>query len=174
MEGRQTAARARAELLLNESEKQGGCLAPASSADRRVLQRLCKDEIVEPVPGVFARRSRWQALPVEERMLGVMRGLAERHPAWIFCGSSAALIHGLDVPYSLLHSIHVQAPGHAGRMPEHPRQLPFVPECRSGVRTGNDGYAVLAHGMRLPADRTVFRSLGSCRFSSSPAGVGPG
>lgn len=120
MEGRQTAARARAELLLNESEKQGGCLAPASSADRRVLQRLCKDEIVEPVPGVFARRSRWQTLPVEERMLGVMRGLAERHPSWIFCGSSAALIHGLDVPYSLLHSIHVQAPGHAGRMPEHP------------------------------------------------------
>ena len=157
MEGRQTAARARAELLLNESEKQGGCLAPASSADRRVLQRLCKDEIVEPVPGVFARRSRWQTLPVEERMLGVMRGLAERHPSWIFCGSSAALIHGLDVPYS-----------------RTPRQLPFVPEGRSRVRTGNDGHAVLAHGMRLPADRTVFRSLGSCRFSSSPAGVGPG
>ena len=42
--------------------------------------------------------------------------MSRQHEPWVFCFSSAALIHGIEVPRALLREIHVNARGRAGHV----------------------------------------------------------
>lgn len=97
-----TKAQRRLDAALDQAEARGSCLAPATRADDAALKRrLPKGEVISPAPGIFARPEYWLGLHPDERALSIMRALGEKHPAWIFRSSSAALAWGLDVPYPL-------------------------------------------------------------------------
>lgn len=110
---RQVEDRVRAEL--DEAEKDGRCCVPTSAAQRRAM-RARSPEVIEPVAGLFARRSSWRGLDPATRTIWLMRGLARRHGNWAFCGASAAVAHGLPVTWSqLTHVFAATPPGTLGR-----------------------------------------------------------
>lgn len=83
---------------LDEAERAGRCLAPASRADERWLQRSVKrGEMVRPRRGLYARSSYWGELDSQQRTLHILAALASKHPDWIFAGTSAAVVHGMEV-----------------------------------------------------------------------------
>lgn len=113
---------ARVMSALDRCEREGRCLVPGSHADAVALRRLVRSgRCIEPVTGIFARSEAWKGLNPERRARFVVRGLALRHPAWVFCGPTAALVHGLDVPCPLLGLIHVHMPGRRGTRLAPPR-----------------------------------------------------
>lgn len=89
--------------LLDAAERAGSCAVPCDQRDKRALdRRVAKGRLVSPVPGLYARTATWERIKPDQRALQVMRGLARRHPEWVFCGPSAALVHGLAPSYRLL------------------------------------------------------------------------
>ncbi len=105
-------ARIRTEALLAEAELGCRCAMPGSESEQRHLARLVESgELVRPRRSLYARRGYWQGLSRTEKYLHQVRALGERHPQWIFCGPTAAVLHGLDVPYALLDEIHVICDG---------------------------------------------------------------
>ncbi len=92
-----------------EAEGRGAC---ATTAEKR-LQVAClrrtgeTGTVVSPARGLFARRSWWEGLGFSEQTLAIMRAVQRRHPDWVFCGSSAALALGCDVPYVWQRPLHV-------------------------------------------------------------------
>lgn len=102
-----TKAERRLAVAFTEAESRGSCLAPSTDADAVALKRRCKKgEVVEPAPGIYARPGYWQSLPPDARAMHLMRGLSEKHGAWVFRESSAALAWGLEVPYPLALPVH--------------------------------------------------------------------
>ena len=108
----QESTRERTERLLDEAEAQGMCL---SCSDERVTARLRyllrKGEVVRPLVGTYARLATWEALNIRKRHLHVVRAIARRHPHWVFCGPTAALVYGLAVSNSCIESPHVAESG---------------------------------------------------------------
>ena len=45
--------------LLNQAEQEGRCLIPPNAAIRKALLRRIGDMVVSPMPGLFARKMRW-------------------------------------------------------------------------------------------------------------------
>ena len=94
--------------LFEESERAGLCLAPPDEPRRRALLiRERRGDLVSPSPGLYARKPFWSGLARREQALCVVRSLSRRHPGWVFCFSSAALVHGLEVSYRLLDEVHI-------------------------------------------------------------------
>lgn len=90
-------------MCLDAAEGELSCLVPDEKKDRQALdRRIRRKTVVSPVPGLYARFSTWSELDPKERALFVMRGLSRRHPEWVFCGPSAALVHGLEISYRRL------------------------------------------------------------------------
>lgn len=95
-------------VYLDAAESEMSCFVPTERKDRQALERrVRRNTVVEPVPGLFSRASTWAGLEPEERALSVMRGLARRHPEWVFCGPSAALVHGLEISYRRMTRTYV-------------------------------------------------------------------
>lgn len=115
----------RLETQFEEAEMQGICVAPACRADAQVLRRNADDvrdmrcdgkdggdgpsdlPYISPFPGLYLRRAYWSQLRCDELALHVIRALSAAHPEWVFCSYSAALLHGLDVSWELLGTVHV-------------------------------------------------------------------
>lgn len=97
------------DVLLDDAERRGSCLvANGKSLTRALERRAAEGELVCPWPRLYARTGSWDALPSRsERTLHILRGLHELHPDWVFCGPSAALLHGLSVSYRLQDEVHV-------------------------------------------------------------------
>lgn len=101
--------------LLDESERRRSCATARDSASKRCLLRgKSSGALVSPHPELFVRRQTWSAAqqdaPLRVRFL--VNGLAALHPGWVFCQSTAAVLHGLPVSYNMLDKIHVaSAPG---------------------------------------------------------------
>ena len=91
-------AERRVQRLLRKAEASGSCCVPATSADRQACARRAPWLYV-PVPGLYVRRPHWASLSPVDRVLYLVRGLAVRHPNWVFCSLSAAVVHGLFVSY---------------------------------------------------------------------------
>lgn len=97
-------------------ERQGLWLIPSERMRETALRlRLARGELVQPIPGCFARASVFHALKQRQKTLITMRTLAMLHPSWTFCSYSAGVAHGLWVANSLLHDIHVVNAGEYGR-----------------------------------------------------------
>lgn len=99
---------------LARAEAAGSCLCPTSRADRAALERRLghvrdnpERRIISPMPGLYVRWAYWRLLKQPARCLHLMRGLAALHPDWVFCGPSAAMVHGLSVSWSELRRVHV-------------------------------------------------------------------
>lgn len=80
------------------AESRGMCLCVKSDRTRQLLERRAlAGTVTEPFPRVYARADHWRSLSPSARSLHVIRAAAALHPAWVFCGTSAAIAHGLQV-----------------------------------------------------------------------------
>ena len=93
--------------LLTQAEQEGRCLIPPSTAIRKALLRRTGDMVVSPMPGLFARKMRWDELNRAQRHCEIIRALAIIHPDWTFCSFSAACLLGLEVSWRHLNVVHV-------------------------------------------------------------------
>lgn len=137
--------------MLDEAERARRCCTPSERGLREAMRHR-RDQVVEPVRGLFFRRDSWERLKPPERTLHLMRALAPNHPNWRFCGASAAVAYGLPVTWDLLSDVHVAAPSGASRR-----------SCPGIVRRHLEDDAVQEHdGLPLtPFWRTVFDCLAS-------------
>lgn len=125
------------EGLLDRAEAAGTCLSVRESSLRRALRRrVLEGKLASPLPGLFARARLWDALPPTKRTLWTMRGLARLRPGLVFCGPSAAVAHGLEVPDRAQRRVHVAVPEgrHATRCPVARHIETVRPVMASGVR----------------------------------------
>ena len=68
------------EQLLTQAEQEGRFLIPPSTAIRKALLRRIGSTIVSPMPGLFARKTRWEELNRAQRHCEIIRTLAVAHP----------------------------------------------------------------------------------------------
>ena len=93
--------------LLNQAEQEERCLIPPSTAIRKALLRRIGSTVASPIPGLFARKTRWDELNRAQRHCEIIRALAIIHPDWTFCSFSAACLLGLEVSWRHLNVVHV-------------------------------------------------------------------
>ena len=93
--------------LLTQAEQEGRCLIPPSAAIRKALLRRTGVTVASPIPGLFARKTRWDELNRAQRHCEIIRALAIIHPDWTFCSFSAACLLGLEVSWRHLNVVHV-------------------------------------------------------------------
>lgn len=93
--------------LLTQAEQEGRCLIPPSTAIRKALLRRTGGTVVSPMPGLFARKTRWDELNRAQRHCEILRALAIIHPDWTFCSFSAACLLGLEVSWRHLNVVRV-------------------------------------------------------------------
>lgn len=93
--------------LLTQAEQEGRCLIPPSTAIRKALLRRTSGTVISPMPGLFARKTRWDELNRAQRHCEILRALAIIHPDWTFCSFSAACLLGLEVSWRHLNVVHV-------------------------------------------------------------------
>ncbi len=99
-------------ITFADDEARGACTMPYTEPCRRYLQRrvAAGEDIVSPMPRVFARGSYWRGLTPEQQAVAKMRALNTRHFDWVFRGTSAALLYGFSVSRRLLDVIEVASP----------------------------------------------------------------
>lgn len=156
--------------LLDEAEANGSCFAAHREPELSLFARRAEaGELVRPAPRLYARREHWATLCPEERELHVIRGIARLGEDWIFCGPSAALLHGLSVSHRRLGTVEVCYPRggrrlyggrvltrHMGRNAEAPvhldgaRATPLLRTALDCMRTFDlrDGLAVADSALR--------------------------
>ena len=66
--------------LLTQAEQEGRCLIPPSTAIRKALLRRMGVTVASPMPGLFARKMRWDELNRAQRHCEIIRALAIIHP----------------------------------------------------------------------------------------------
>lgn len=135
--------------LLAEAENSGACLATRSRRIREALERRVADgTLVSPLPLLYVDRELWLGLTETQRTLHLMRGIHTLHPSWVFCGTSAAVAHGLSVTERLQRPLEVATLSGARRCHAH-----------GSVRQVHvsDDEPVTASGIPVTsAERTVF------------------
>lgn len=84
------------------------CFVGYNDACRKDLRRRLKDgSLFSPLPALYVRRGYWEGLDERDRALHKIRGLQMLHQGWLFCGTSAALVHGLSVSQRLYEPIAI-------------------------------------------------------------------
>lgn len=81
-------------------------VAPSVPSKRAILRRIASGQawLLELAPWIYARREYYEKLSPKAREYQLIRSLSARHPAWVFCGISAAVLHGLYVSYGDLRN----------------------------------------------------------------------
>lgn len=83
-------------------------MRPFWDTDVKVVSRRVKQgSIVRVYRGLYAVKEYWERLDQHERLRHVIRSLGQWHEQWLFCGASAAVMHGLECSYRQLYPIHV-------------------------------------------------------------------
>ena len=145
----------RLEDLFKESERTGLCLVPPNESLRKALvERVRKGDLVSPYPGLYARTRYWTDLTLPEQALCIIRTLSCKHPSWVFCFTSAALVHGLQVSYWLLDEVHIASTRNAetGKLVRHIENLA-------------DDEVEIVHGIPVTSfERTVFDCMRDLSF----------
>lgn len=94
--------------LVNEAHADGRlCIAHTHAQAQQLSQGVRCGLIVRPFRGVYALGSYWDDLKPEERILCAARTLREKHPGWIYAGTTAAVAHGLRVSWRHLSALCV-------------------------------------------------------------------
>lgn len=151
------------------AEGDGRCLTLPDDDTGRVRRALArrakKGEVVSPAKGLYARAEHWGGLKRDEQVRHLVRGLHERHPNWVFCGPTAALMYGVDVSYALLDKVFVATTRSAHGPDEGVVR-------RRAVLSDEDvaSQVEVVGGVPLTTpDKTVFDSL---RWTDFPHGLG--
>lgn len=126
-------------VRLDRAEAQGLWLTPVGHAEEVLLRRrFAKGELASPFRGMYARCNTFETASIRERAIRTIRTLGLLHPSWVFCGYSAAVIHGLQVPNNVLSSVHYCANGTSRRgsplIRHHLRLAPQDIVSNTGVR----------------------------------------
>lgn len=126
-------------VRLDRAEAQGLWLTPMGHAEEVLLRRrFAKGELASPFRGMYARCNTFETASIRERAIRTIRTLGLLHPSWVFCGYSAAVIHGLQVPNTVLGSVHYCANGTSHRgsplIRHHLRLAPQDIVSNTGVR----------------------------------------
>ena len=115
------AATERCRTAIEEAQAQGACCFAQDANMQRQLARMAKrGELACPVAGLYADAALWSRLKPDKQALMIIRGLARKHPSWVFCDMSAALVHGLWVSYADTRTIHVAARRTRANSPDNP------------------------------------------------------
>lgn len=112
---------------LESCAKSGYLYSPATESERNSLRRyLSEGCVTEPYPGLYAIKQEHDGESPRARAYTLIKSLAKRHPDWVFCSFSAAVIHGLRVPNACLKAVHTcVSPG------KNRRRHPSVVACHS-------------------------------------------
>lgn len=89
--------------MFARAEHEGRCLLVRSDTQRKALLRrrdADQSDAERLAPSVYARISHLDNLSPRASVFQLIRALALKHPEWVFCGLSAAILHGLYVSYS--------------------------------------------------------------------------
>lgn len=96
---------------LKQAFRRGECLHAGTDAERQRLRRMVRRGVVRsPSRGLFVLAEDWDPLDPRARALMVIRSMSALHPDWVFCGVSAAIVHGLVVSFHLLGRVHIAVP----------------------------------------------------------------
>ncbi|MFR4548210.1 MAG: hypothetical protein ACLT4Y_07835 [Bifidobacterium breve] len=94
-------------LLFDAAQQERRCARPRTDTDiRTVARRVKKNEIVRVYRGLYAVRTYWDQLDQHERTRHIVRSLALWHPQWVFCGPTAAVMHGLRLLQAVIADLH--------------------------------------------------------------------
>lgn len=151
------------EEALDAAETRGMCLCVKSDRSKRLLdRRVAAGAVVTPYPHVYARASYWRSLSPAAQALQVVRAVAALHPGWVFCGTSAAIAHGLQVSEpdpSVVHALDTRGgKGHRGKH-----------VVRHRMRLDDDENYEVVGGVKVtPLNRTIADCL---RTLPLPAGL---
>lgn len=135
------------ELLLTAAAEDGSCLvAPCRRLRDALERRVATGEVVSPAPHLYAAREIWDGLSRTERTRYLVTGFSRLHPDWTFCGTSAAVMHGLSVSEGLQRPLEIAAPS---RVTAYPRNVVVR-------RYGSDAPTITVEGVRVTTpERTV-------------------
>lgn len=81
------------------------CTAETRAQAHQLARGAACGLLVRPHPGMYASPQFWDDLSPEERNLYIARALAQKQPAWVFAGPTAALAYGLSVSWSCLTEV---------------------------------------------------------------------
>ena len=96
------------EAKLDQSEDAMRWLAPSSRAEYQALRRrTVAGDLREPFPGLFGRTGTCGSLGPRGCAYRTLKTLTRMHPDWCFCSFSAAVLHGIHVPFAYLDSVHL-------------------------------------------------------------------
>lgn len=94
----------------------GMCYVAGNDAERQRLDHLVrKGSLARPTSGVYADAAWWHDLNPLERHIWLAKALAQKHPEWVFCYTTAGAIWGLSLSYARLSTIHVAVPANSHR-----------------------------------------------------------
>ncbi|MFC5221105.1 CTP synthase [Bifidobacterium leontopitheci] len=97
-------------ILFAAARRERRCARPQTKTDIRAIQRRVKHgTVIRAYRGLYAETAYWNTLDVHEQVRHIVRALAMQHPDWVFCGPTAAIMHGLDCSYRLAFPICVAA-----------------------------------------------------------------
>ncbi|WP_241520160.1 CTP synthase [Bifidobacterium catulorum] len=89
-------------LLFDAAQLARRCARPRTGTDvSAIARRVRSGAVVRPYRGLYARADYWKRLDRHEQVRHVVRSLSAMHPDWVFCGPTAAVMHGLDCSYRL-------------------------------------------------------------------------
>lgn len=148
-------------ILLKDAERRQACLESFSEQLHRLLEtRVRTGLLVSPLPRLYARAELWDRLDQTMRTAYLARGLQKLHPRWVFCGTTAAVMHGLDVSWEVQDPLEIaSSSGRASTSSPH--------IARRYVR-GDD--PVLANDVRVTSlPRTLLDCMRSLEFREALA-----
>lgn len=155
--------------LLTQAEQEGRCLIPPSTAIRKALLRRTGSAVVSPMPGLFARKMRWNELNRAQRHCEIIRALAIIHPDWTFCSFSAACLLGLEVSWRHLNVVHVCSSTKPSARPGAHIQRHQIEPAGAIRLSGISVTPPHPNGHRLPAANRFCRRHAHCRFGNLKA-----
>lgn len=144
---------------LEFAEYRGLCVAPTNRAEtNRFTYLKRKGELVSPYPGLYASSEVWKRLLPSQRVRRVMRTLGHLHPSWIFVGASAAIVHDLAVPPSVMWPLDIAKLGGGTCKPSKWSRRTHISPCD----------VVVIDGMRATSlDRTAVDCLRTLDFPAA-------
>lgn len=94
--------------VIHEAQSLGMCFHTTERPMRQRMDRMAdRGEVVKPFRGMYADPTWWNGLNPLQKHICIVRTLAQLHPDWVFCGTSAAAIWGFSPPYHAMNDVHV-------------------------------------------------------------------
>ena len=153
--------RADLKARLIEAHSQGKCLVPVSPSDAKRLARARKrGDVVSPARRVYALPELWDTLKPVQQEAHKLRALSALNPSWVFAEASAAVLHGLSVPYRLMGTIHLAVPTHV-----HSGERPGIDH----LFIKDDNFTKVGGVPITSLERTAFDCMRNYDFCSSLA-----